>query len=130
MQEREVVDPLQGDPQADEGLATLKEFMQSFLPGYKGLASAAVAAREQETRNCLPGAKTASPDEKMIGHDDWSNLRLSVSDGGGAFRGPVPPDELTDGLREILENHEPDPLEENQQKELARILKAAEREIG
>ncbi len=45
-------------PQADEGLATLKEFVQSFLPGYKGNPSAAVAALEQETRNCLPGAKT------------------------------------------------------------------------
>jgi hypothetical protein len=60
----------------------------------------------------LPGAKTASPDEKMIGHDDWSNLRLSVSDGGGAFRGPVPPDELTDEQRQYMRDNFPKPAPE------------------
>ena len=44
----------------------------------------------------LPGSITPSPGEVLLGHNDWANIVLRVSDGGGAFAGPVPTDELTD----------------------------------
>jgi hypothetical protein len=60
----------------------------------------------------LPGADTVSPGDIMIGHDDWTNLRLPVSDGGGAFRGPVPPDEVTEEQRQYMRDNFPDPVPE------------------
>ena len=45
-------------PQAADGLGKLKEFVESFLPGYKGNPSAAVSALEQDASGCRPGAKT------------------------------------------------------------------------
>jgi trimethylamine--corrinoid protein Co-methyltransferase len=44
------------------------------------------------------------------------------------FRDPV--EVAREKVKWILENHEPEPLEAAQQKELARILKAAEKELG
>jgi trimethylamine--corrinoid protein Co-methyltransferase len=44
------------------------------------------------------------------------------------FRDPV--EVAREKVKWILENHEPEPLEAVQQKELARILKAAEKELG
>ena len=48
----------------------------------------------------------------MVGHDDWSKLRIAVSDGGGAFVGPVPPGEVTDKQRQFMRDSFPDPVPE------------------
>jgi trimethylamine--corrinoid protein Co-methyltransferase len=46
----------------------------------------------------------------------------------GGYRDPM--EVARERVKWILDNHEPEPLEEDKQKELARILEAAEREIG
>jgi trimethylamine--corrinoid protein Co-methyltransferase len=53
---------------------------------------------------------------------------VHVADTGGSYRDPLEvAKERTDW---ILENHHPEPLSENQQSELTRIIKAAERELS
>ena len=59
----------------------------------------------------LPGAGDPSPGELLHGHDDWANIVLPISDGGGAFAGPAPTDELTtDQLQWMNDNFPPPPL--------------------
>ena len=53
---------------------------------------------------------------------------VHVPDIAGGYRDPV--ELAVEKTNWILENHHPDPLEENQQIELNRILKAAEKELG
>jgi len=51
-----------------------------------------------------------------------------IADTGGGYRDPLEvAKEKTDW---ILENHHPEPLSENQQNELTRIVKTAERELS
>jgi len=57
----------------------------------------------------LPGTGTPSPGEVLVGHDDWANIVLPVSDGGGAFAGTAPTDELTNAQREWIDENFPRP---------------------
>ena len=50
----------------------------------------------------LPGSGDPSPGETLEGHDDWAEMVLPVSDGGGAFAGTVPSDELTEDQRALI----------------------------
>ena len=57
----------------------------------------------------LPGSQQPSPGEVLEGHDDWSNIVLPVSDGGGLFAGLHPDDELTEEQRQFMRDNFPPP---------------------
>ena len=57
----------------------------------------------------LPGSVTPSPGQSLVGHDDWANITLAISDGGGAFSGPIPSDEMTKDQLEYIEQNFPPP---------------------
>ncbi len=50
----------------------------------------------------LPGSGDPSPGETLEGYDDLASIVLPVSDGGGAFAGTVPSDEVTEDQRVLI----------------------------
>jgi hypothetical protein len=61
------------------------------------------------TGSQLPGALQPSPGETLVGWDDWAHVVLRVSDAGGGFAGPSPPDELSDSQHQWIRDHFPIP---------------------
>jgi hypothetical protein len=53
---------------------------------------------------------------------------LYIADKGGSYRDPL--EVAIERTNWILENHHPEPLSENQQSELTRIIEVAEREMS
>jgi|GEM_PF-1719139 len=54
------------------------------------------------------GAPNPSPNDPLPGHNDWANLRLAVSDGGGAFKGALPRSpEPSLAVRDFIQNLPP-----------------------
>lgn len=60
-------------------------------------------------RSGLPGSVEPSPGQTLHGHDDWSNIVMPISDGGGDFAGAPPEDELTDEQRDFIRDNFPIP---------------------
>jgi trimethylamine--corrinoid protein Co-methyltransferase len=58
---------------------------------------------------------------------DFSEI-LYIADTGGSYRDPL--EVAKEKTNWILENHHPEPLSENQQHELTRIVETAERELS
>jgi trimethylamine---corrinoid protein Co-methyltransferase len=58
----------------------------------------------------------------------FSDLSAQPASGGGGFRDPV--EVARERADSLLKDHHPEPLSAAQQKELKRILEAAERELG
>jgi uncharacterized membrane protein len=57
----------------------------------------------------LPGTVSPSPGEVLESWNDWANIVLAVSDGGGAFAGAAPPDEVTEDQLAFMEENFPIP---------------------
>jgi len=70
--------------------------------------------REKHTRNYF----------RKLGFSDV----VHIPDTGGSYQDPL--EVAREKTNWILENHHPEPLSENQQSELTRIIKTAERELG
>jgi len=60
----------------------------------------------------LPGTVTATPNQKLRGFNDWENIGFLVSDGGGSYKGALPPEELTDDQRQFMRDNFPIPVPE------------------
>ena len=58
----------------------------------------------------LPGTVDPSPGQTLLGQNDWANIVLKVSNGGGAFAGTVPDDEITDDQLAFIEENFPSPV--------------------
>lgn len=57
----------------------------------------------------LPGSVAPSPNELLSGFNDWLNVKLALTSGGGAFAGAPAPDELTDDQRAWMQENFPPP---------------------